>query len=597
MHTAALQTLLYGATPREEQTEFRVWAPTAKRVDVQLESGALFHMYPEQEGNFQASAPVRAGERYFYVLDGGRPLPDPVSRLLPEGVHGPTQVVDPAGFRWSDAGWRGLDMPDYVIYELHVGTFTPEGTFDAAIGKLDYLKALGITVVEVMPVAATPGCRNWGYDGVAPYAVQACYGGPDGLKRFVDAAHQRGMAVILDVVYNHLGPEGNYFRLFGPYFNAKHTTPWGDALNFDGPGCGPVRRFFINNALYWIHEYHMDGLRLDAIQNIQDDSQRHIIDEINAEVQQVAHELGRNVCVIAETDENKAHITRAKSAGGWDLCGQWSDDFHHSVHTLLTGENEGYYGDFGVKEHLVRALNEGFVYQGQPFKFWKNQPRGTRPEGVPMPAHVICIQNHDQVGNRATGERLNHLVPRGACKLAAALLLLAPHTPLLFMGEEFAASSPFQFFTDFGDPDLQKAVSKGRREEFKDFSTFTGGEFPDPQDPATFDRSKLRWEEVTQQATKDGNPTAANDVLEWYKALLDLRHRIVMRSERTCKAELRDGSIVVQVPANEPKLRVIAKFPDAANSAQPDDLGAWSTALSSAEDGYSVTVLVNQAAT
>lgn len=592
MHTAALHTLTYGATPGEGQTEFRVWAPAAHRVEVQLETGGRFHLYPEPGGNFHASGPVRPGDRYFYVLDDGRPVPDPVSRLLPEGVHGPTEVVNPAEFRWSDESWRGLDIAEYIIYEAHIGTFTREGTFVAAINKLDYLKMLGVTVIEVMPVAATPGGRNWGYDGVSPYAVQACYGGPEGLKRFVDAAHARGLGVILDVVYNHLGPEGNYFRMFGPYFNPNHTTPWGDALNFDGEGCEPVRRYFVNNALYWTSEYHLDGLRLDAIQNIKDDSPRHIVAEINDEVLQLAQKLGRKVCVIAETDTNEAHITLPKSAGGWDLCAQWSDDFHHAIHTVFTGEHEGYYADFGKKEQIIRALNEGFVYQGEPFKFWNNKRRGTKPEGVPLPAHVICIQNHDQVGNRATGERLSHLLPRGAYKAAAALMLLAPHTPLLFMGEEFAASSPFQFFTDFGDSDLRKAVSKGRREEFKDFSTFTDGEFPDPQDPATFERSKLKWEELSAEHGIAGNPMPANDVLWWYRLLLQFRHQVIMQNERTCRAELHDGNIVMQVPANDPQLKLVVSFPDSVVDAPSEQTSDWSRAMASDEDGFSVLVLV-----
>lgn len=634
--------LTYGAAPKGEETELRVWAPAAKRVEVRLESGARIHMHPEPGGDYAVTAPIRAGDRYFYELDGGRPLPDPVSRLLPESVHGPTEVVDPAAFHWTDESWRGLHIDEYVIYELHVGAFTPEGTFDGVVGKLDYLKNLGVTIIEIMPVAAFPGRRNWGYDGVSLYAVQASYGGPEGLRRLVDAAHGRGLGVILDVVYNHLGPEGNYCRQFGPYFNHNHTTPWGDAINFDGEGCENVRCFFINNALYWIGEYHLDGLRLDAIQNIKDDSPLHIVHEMNNEVQQFARELGRQVCLIAETDTNEAHITLPKSQGGWGLCAQWSDDFHHTLHPVLTGENESYYQDFGDKEQLVKALNEGFVFQGEYFKYWK-APRGTKPEGVPMPAHVIAIQNHDQTGNRALGDRLNHLVPRGAHKLAAALMLLAPHTPLLFMGEEWAETAPFQFFTDFQDPDLRKAISKGRRQEFKDFKSF-GTEFPDPQDPQTFERSKLHWSLFTGGSVTSGdaheerprgdggvtrgapdrscidhgfadiagqtgvphasvsgegaiaqcsggsvgneNPHA--DMLSWYRALLELRHRIVMRSERTCRAELKDNAIVMQVPAREARLMVTAVFPD--GSEQPAPGPAWREVLASKQDGYTLRV-------
>jgi maltooligosyltrehalose trehalohydrolase len=608
MHTSAMGLLDYGAMPNGERTELRLWAPKAKRVEVRLESGARIHMLPEPGGNFAVAAPIKVGDRYFYELDGGRPLPDPVSRLLPEGIHGPTEVVDPLAFRWTDEAWRGLHIDDYVIYELHVGTFTAEGTFDGVIGKLGYLKQLGVTVLEIMPVSAFPGRRNWGYDGVAPYAVHASYGGPDGLKRLVNAAHKRGLAVILDVVYNHLGPEGNYFRQFGPYFNHKHTTPWGDAINFDGPGCETVRRYFINNALYWISEYHLDGLRLDAIQNIKDDSPRHIVLQLNDNVQDLAREAGRQVCLIAETDTNEARITLPKSKGGWGLCAQWSDDFHHAIHTVLTGEHEGYYQDFGAKEQIVKALNEGFVFQGEHFKFW-DAPRGTKPEGIAMPSHVIAIQNHDQVGNRALGDRLSQLVPRGAHKLAAALMLLAPHTPLLFMGEEYGEIAPFQFFTDFQDPDLRKGVSKGRREEFKDFKSF-GTEFPDPQARHTFERSKLNWDLISANVNAGNSDSAAvgappssaavgggvapppslnhAGVLAWYRALLEIRHRIVMRSERTCRAELKDNAIIMQVPAREARLMVTATFP--AGSEPPTPGLAWRQVLASQEDGYTVRV-------
>jgi maltooligosyltrehalose trehalohydrolase len=379
---------------------------------------------------------------------------------------------------------------------------------------------------------------------------------------------------MLDVVYNHLGNEGNYLRLFGPYFTNRHTTPWGEAINYDGPGCEQVRRYFVENALYWVREYHMDGLRLDAIQTIRDDSHYHIVEEIGDRVHELADELGRRVCVIAETDENDARLVRPKAAGGYGLQAQWSDDFHHSVHTVLTGEAQGYYQDFGKKAQIVRALNEGFVFQGEFFNYWGGR-RGTSAEGVPLPSHVICIQNHDQVGNRAKGERLRHLVSPGARKLAAALLLLAPQTPLLFMGEEYDESAPFQFFADFGDPVLQKAVSEGRRNEFK---AFTWHEVPDPQDSATFERSKLHWEQEEY-----GNP-----MLRWYRELLALRRRYVIPNPRTCRAELRDEAIVLQVPAEIPQLLVIAGFPDAAVQLAPPP--EFRLALQSNEDGYAVRV-------
>ncbi len=434
-------------------------------------------------------------------------------------------------------------MRTIVIYELHLGTFTPEGTFAAAAEKLPYLKDLGITVVEVMPVAATPGTRNWGYDGVSPYAVQANYGGPAAFRRFVDAAHELGLAVILDVVYNHLGPEGNYLRRFGQYFTAHHKTPWGDAINYDDQSCGQVRRYMVNNALYWIREYHLDGLRLDAVQTIKDDSPKHILAEIQENVQALAAELQRTVVVIAETDENDSRYVEPEPKG-YGLNAVWSDDFHHVLHALLTGERTGYYQDFGKPEQVATALREGYVFQGETFAFW-NAPRGTPAEDVPLPANVICIQNHDQVGNRAKGDRLTTLVPRGARKMAAALLLLAPHTPLLFMGQEYDETAPFQFFADFEDPELKKAVSEGRRSEFKDFDF---SEVPDPEDPQTFERSKLTW------ASADEN----REMLEWYRKLLQLRKKHVLGHERRAEVSYDNGVLTMLVPAVGPTLRVEA---------------------------------------
>jgi maltooligosyltrehalose trehalohydrolase len=573
---------MYGATLAGNTAGFRVWAPIARQVTLRLLGGSArdLQMRRSEDGNFVGSMPARAGDRYFYVVDDHQPVPDPVSLLLPEGVHGPTEILDPQSFSWSDQSWRGLELRDCMIYEVHIGTFSAEGTFDGVVQRLEYLKSLGISVMELMPVAAFPGRRNWGYDGVSPYAVQASYGGPDGLKRLVNAAHQIGLAVILDVVYNHVGNEGNYLRLFGPYFTDRHRTPWGDAINYDGPVCEGVRRYFIENALYWIREYHLDGLRLDAVQTIHDNSRVHIVAEIQENMQQLASELGRKVCVIAETDENDVRYVLPRTQGGMGLDALWSDDFHHAVHAYFTGEREGYYQDFGSKEQIVRALNEGFVFQGEFFKFW-NRRRGKSSAGVSLPAHVICIQNHDQVGNRACGDRLDTLVPRGACKLGAALLLLAPETPLLFMGQEYGETAPFQFFTDYGDPVLQKAVREGRRNEFKDFISF-GGKVPDPQDPQTFERSKLRW-------PVDGGPWSEHkEMLEWYRKLIALRRQLVMSSERTCKAELVDGAIVMRVPASKPRLTVIAEFPDSQTRTPPS--GAWQEALTSDENGYRVRV-------
>jgi maltooligosyltrehalose trehalohydrolase len=562
---------------RGRETDFRVWAPVPKQITLRLARAGdeTLDIPMRRDGeDFVAGTPAAAGDHYAYILDGGPPIPDPVSRFLPEGVHGPSEIVDPAAFHWSDAAWRGLALRDYIIYELHVGTFTPEGTFESAIAKLEYLKQLGITVVEVMPVSAFPGERNWGYDGVSPYAVQASYGGPAGFKRFVDAAHRAGLAVILDVVYNHLGPEGNYLRNFGPYFTTHHKTPWGDAVNYDSIGCEHVRRYVVENALYWIREYHFDGLRLDAVQTIKDDSPKHILAEIQERVQTLARELGRSVHVIAETDENDSRYTRAAKDGGYGLNAVWSDDFHHAAHAYFTGERQGYYQGFGEPEQIARALREGYVYQGQHYPFW-NAPRGTSAKDVPLPANVISLQNHDQVGNRAKGERLNTLIPRGARKLATALLLLAPHTPLLFMSEEYDETAPFQFFADFQDAELRKAVSQGRRSEFKDFDF---SEVPDPEDPETFRRSKLTWEAGPKH----------RDMLEWYRQLLHLRKQYVTDGERTADAQYADGVLTMQVPATNSKVMVQAALER--GRSLPEAQNGWREVLRSEEDGYVVRV-------
>lgn len=586
----AIDLDLFGANYRDGQTEFRLWAPKAKHVLLRLmrvgrgeyrdyemrRLGSTDFGVPdfEQESDadtFTLTIDARPGDRYFYIVDGGKPLPDPVSRFQPEGVHGPTQIVDTNSFHWTDQKWRGLELAKYVIYELHVGTFTPEGTLEGAIGKLPHLKELGVTAIELMPVNAFPGGHNWGYDGVGIYAVQKSYGGPEALRHFVNAAHEHGLAVIQDVVYNHLGNEGNYLREFGPYFTAKHQTPWGEAINYDDHGSETVREFVVNNALYWIHEYHMDGLRLDAVQTITDDSRKHIVAEIAERVHELGKELGRTVVVTVETDENDACYVRE-----YGVDAVWSDDFHHVVHTLLTGEQKGYYQDFvGRRDLLMRALNEGVGFQGEMFKFW-NEVRGTTVAGVPLLANIFCLQNHDQVGNRAKGERLTELVPRGARKWASALLLLAPETPLLFMGEEFDEAAPFQFFTDYEDGHLQKAVSEGRKKEFEDFGW---GEVPDPQERATFERSHLRWHWNESQ----------QQMFHWYQDLLRLRRELVADGQRTCRTEwLSDGVLRMQVPAENPSLYVLASLPGKRAERQVET--GWFPVLRSDEDGYEVQV-------
>ncbi len=543
---------MMGADYKNGRTEFIVWSPYAKRMTLRLRCGERQRDLPmEKRGDsFVLSAHAKPGDRYFYLLDDDPlQLPDPVSRYLPQGVHGPTEIVDPAAFEWTDQNWRGVEYRDYVIYELHVGTFTPAGTFDGVIEKLNYLCGLGITAIELMPLGAFPGKRNWGYDGVSMYAVQESYGGPEGLRRLVDAAHARGVAVVLDVIYNHLGAEGNYLSKFGPYFTSKHKTPWGDAFNYDDKNCNGARNCVRENALYWIREYHLDGLRMDAVHSIQDESKTHIVAEIRDAVQEFAAKEGRRVCLMVESDENDPKYVEPRSKGGFGLEGIWSDDFHHALHAVATGEHEGYYQDFGGIKKLVTALNEGFVFQGEEFKFW-GKPRGHSAKSMPLESHVICIQNHDQIGNRALGERLTALVPTGMRKIMAALLLLAPETPLIFMGQESDERGPFQFFTDFGDPNLQKAVSEGRRNEFKDFKSFEN-HFPDPQDPETFERSYLSWELGPERQV----------MLQWYRELIRFRKALYGVSDRTCAARaLGESGIEIRVPSANPKIVVEANW-------------------------------------
>ena len=469
---------------------------------------------PRARGFFAGTARGEAGLRYFYLLDGERRRPDPASRGLPDGVHGPSEAVDTAGFAWTDAGWRGLPLRDMIVYEIHVGTFTAEGTFDAVIPRLERLRELGVTAIELMPVASFPGARNWGYDGVGLFAPQRGYGGPLGLQRLVDACHGRGLAVILDVVYNHLGPEGNYLAEYGPYFTDRHRTPWGPAMNYDGEDAGEVRAFVIANALYWIREYHIDGLRLDAVHGIFDRSPVHVLRALNAAVQRAARGLGRIVPVVAESDLNDRRVIDPVRKGGYGLAGQWHDDFHHCLHTLLTGERTGYFADFGSLGQLAKAYTHGFVYDGQ-HSAYRGRPHGTPTPDIPPERFVVFAQNHDQVGNRARGDRLSALVDLEALKLAASAVLLSPYVPLIFMGEEYGEQAPFLFFTDFGDPSLQAAVSRGRREEFAAFGWT--GDVPDPQDPATFAGSKLNWS-LPGQAPHRG-------LWEYYRTLLALRRQ------------------------------------------------------------------------
>jgi maltooligosyltrehalose trehalohydrolase len=493
---------------------FRVWGPRAKRVSVAVD-GEQYAMESEPRGWWAATVEkAKAGSRYGFLLDDEKkPVPDPRSARQPEGVHGLSEVVDHAAFAWTDDGWRPTTLGSSVLYELHVGTFTQEGTLDAAIGRLEYLRELGITHISLMPLATAEGERGWGYDGVALYAPMEAYGGPDAVKRFVDAAHQRGLSALIDVVYNHFGPSGNYTGKFGPYITDHHKTPWGGAVNFEDAGAAEVRAFFIENARMWLRDYHFDGLRIDAVHAFIDRSAIHFLEQLEEEVRRLGDRTGKDYAVIAESDLNDPRLMTAREAGGYGLDAQWSDDFHHALWVVLTGETTGYYQDFGSMADLATAIREAYVYQGQ-YSPHRKRNHGRPIGALPGDRFLGYIQNHDQVGNRAQGERLSHVVDMGRAKIAAAMVLLGPFVPMLFAGEEFAASTPFQYFTDFQEKELGRLVSEGRRREFLAFG-WTPEEIPDPQAPETFLRSKLRWDEMSQ-----GNHA---EMLEWYRRLIKLR--------------------------------------------------------------------------
>lgn len=510
---------MLGANLERGGVRFKVWAPAARTVEVVLErGGAIVPLARTEDGYFCGLVPgVQAGDRYRYRVDGAGPFPDPASRYQPEGVHGPSEVVDASRFAWSDAAWRGHALDEAIIYELHVGTFSPAGTFAGVMERLPQLADLGVTAIELMPVADFPGRRNWGYDGVSLFAPARCYGRPDDLRRLVDRAHQLGLAVLLDVVYNHLGPDGNYLGAFSPYyFSKRHPTAWGDGLNFDGAHSAPVREFFLENALYWLHEFHLDGLRLDATHAIVDDSPRHFLAELAARIH--ASVSARRVLLIAEDHRNLARLLQPASEGGWGLDGVWADDFHHQLRRLLAGDHEGYYRDFsGTVRDLATTIRQGWFYCGQ-YSQHRQKKRGTDPSGLDPRCFVICLQNHDQVGNRALGERLHQQIDLAAYRAASALLLCAPQTPLLFMGQEWACSTPFLFFTDHHEQ-LGRAVTEGRRKEFRHFSAFSDPRaqkrIPDPQDETAFRASLLQWAEVERE------PHAS--VRRLYQALMRLR--------------------------------------------------------------------------
>jgi maltooligosyltrehalose trehalohydrolase len=498
--------------------EFRVWAPNARSVAVKI-GDATYPMGEPSERGWWRVAVEEAGpgtDYGFVVDDDAQAWPDPRSAWQPNGVHGLSRVYDQASFSWSDEGWEPPPLERAVVYELHVGTFTPKGTFDSAIERLDYLVELGITHVELMPVGAFPGERGWGYDGAAMYAVYEGYGGPDGLKRLVDACHARGLAVLLDVVYNHFGPVGNYSGKYGPYLIDRHRTPWGGAVNFEDWGSDEVRRFFCDNALMWMRDYHIDGLRLDAVHEFFDRSAVHFLEQLSVEVEALSESVGRRFVLIAESDLNDPRVVKPREIGGYGMDAQWSDDFHHALFTvLLSGAGEkGYYVDFGTIAKLAKALTRTFVQDGT-YSHYRGRSHGRPVDDLSPQQFLGFIQNHDQVGNRAVGDRIDQVVGRERAKVAAGLVLTAPFIPLIFQGEEFAASTPFQYFADHEDPEMMRAVKEGRRGEFAAFG-WNPDEIPDPESVETFRRSKLKWEEVHEGWHEE--------MLEWYRRLIALRH-------------------------------------------------------------------------
>jgi len=514
------------------------------------------------------------GTDYAFALDRAEPLPDPRSPWQPEGVHGRSRWVDHERSDWSDAGWSPPDLASGVIYELHIGTFTPGGTFDSAIERLDDLVALGVSHVELMPVNEFPGDRGWGYDGVDLFAPHHAYGGPDGLKRLVDAAHARGLAVLLDVVYNHFGPDGNYLPRFGPYLTERYHTPWGAAVNLDDAGSDEVRRFFVDNALMWLRDYHLDGLRIDAVHAFVDLSATHLLEQLAREVDALERELGRSLVLIAESDLNDPRIVRPREEHGYGIDAAWSDDFHHALHVTLTGEASGYYADFGAGlPELARALEDVYAYAGRHSPF-RGRIRGRSVEGLPRTRFLGYLQNHDQIGNRAVGERSSALMSVDALKVAAALVLAGPFVPMLFQGEEWGASTPFQYFTDHQDPELAAAVSQGRTHEFESFG-WAADQVPDPQDLATFERSRLDWDE------RERDPHAA--LLEWHGSLIRLRRESpALWAGPTAEATYDEEArwLVVARPGS----RVAVNMSDEERVVRLDGAPPWSVALASAAD-------------
>ncbi len=588
-----------GAQVESVGVRFRVWAPKRARVDVVLEDdGRSFPLLKDEAGYFSGLVPIaRAGMRYRYRLDNGEAYPDPCSRYQPEGPHGPSLIIDPSAYEWRTAGWAGIRMPGQVIYELHVGTFTPEGTLDTAIGQLDELKDCGFTIIELMPLAEFPGRWNWGYDGVDLFAPAHVYGDPDALKRFVDAAHARGLGVILDVVYNHFGPDGNYLPVFSDlYVTDRHPNEWGQAVNYDGPGSGAVRDFVVQNACYWISEFRLDGLRLDAVHAIYDDSPVHVLAEVSKQAREAAGQ--RSIVLVAECETQLIETVTPIEQGGWGLDGVWSDDFHHVCRVAMTGRAEAYYSDYrGTAQELLSVITRGFLYQGQRSQ-WQKKPRGTLVKDEPAHAFIFYVQNHDQVANHLHGERIHAIVAPARYRALVALMLLAPETPLLFMGQEFAASAPFLFFADHHS-ELAAKVYEGRKKFLSEFPEYAAPDaqevVPDPADESTFERSRLDLSERVRHAA----------VYRLHRDLLHLRREdaVLARQNRAALdgAMLGPQALVLRYrgSADHDRLLVVNLGPDLNFVPAPEPLlapvagGGWTLQWSSDHPRYGGPGIIN----
>lgn len=562
-----------------ETSVVTVWAPFLNKVQLMIKGEQdIKNLIKDPFGYWEAEVKVlKPGTYYKFLLDNELARPDPASQSQPEGVHSWSEVVDHASYKWNDRSWDPPSMQEMIIYELHVGTFTPQGTFDAIIGKLDHLLDLGINTIEIMPIAQFPGDRNWGYDGVYPFAVQNSYGSVEKLKQMVDKCHQKGIAVILDVVYNHMGPEGNYLSAFGPYFTDKYHTPWGSAINFDDRHSDHVRNFFLQNALMWLEDFHFDGLRLDAVHAIMDHGPVHFLKELSQEVDQLEIKTGKSYSLIAESDMNDVKIISEYEKGGYGLEAQWADDFHHAIHTLATGEKEGYYSDYGNINFLAKSFKQAFIYDGI-YSDYRKKKIGNNPGGMLPQQFVVCLQNHDQVGNRMLGDRLSQLVSFEMLKLSAGVLLISPFVPMLFMGEEFGEEQPFQYFVSHGDSDLVKAVQEGRKNEFEHFQW--GGEVPDPQSKNTFEQSKLDWN------FRDDLPK--NILFSYYKYLIQLRKQEAFELFKDKNMEIlvheEERMLSIFAEKDPTKIMAVMNFSHVDQRIKvPDTENSWSKILASTD--------------